>query len=107
MVNDRRVWVFNGDGARLPSAVFASRESAERWIADNSLSGMLTAYPLDTSAYDWAIEKGYFTPKKPIRAEFIAGFTSAYQEHYHYVRGVHERTAEDTSNRLQDDSGSA
>jgi hypothetical protein len=50
------------------------------------LTGILTRYPLDISAYDWALETGAFRVKKPEQssAEFIQKFTSASQEHYHY-----------------------
>lgn len=102
MVSNQRVWVFNGERARFPAAVFTNRESAERWISDNALSGVLTAYPLDRSAYDWAVGEGYFTPNKPASAEFVAGFTSAHQEHYHYVEGAREHKDQDQLNISKD-----
>ncbi len=81
------VWVFNGDRARFPSAVFSSREKAEAWISAHALSGTLTRYPLDQGVYEWAMEQGYFTPtrERHTKATFIQSFSSAYQEHYHYV----------------------
>ena len=83
------VWVFNGNGARFPSAVFSSREKAEAWIAAHALSGTLTRYPIDQSVYDWAIEQGYFAPtgERHTTAAFIQNFSSAHQEHYHYEDG--------------------
>jgi hypothetical protein len=39
------VWVFLGEDGRWPSAVFSARALAERWIAENGLTGMLTEYP--------------------------------------------------------------
>lgn len=82
------VWVFNGAKAHFPSGVFTSRENAEAWITEHKLEGTLTLYPLDQSAYDHAIAKGWFNPKLPGQnlPEFIQRFTSASQEHYHYER---------------------
>jgi hypothetical protein len=47
---------------------------------------MLTRYPVDHGAYDWATEKQLFHPTKPehTQADFIQRFTSGSQEHYHY-----------------------
>jgi hypothetical protein len=83
------VWIFNGPKGQFPSGVFASRETAERWIQQHKLSGTLTAYPVDVGVYDWAIAGGHFVPKRDDRhsAEFIQRFSSASQEHYHYADG--------------------
>jgi hypothetical protein len=84
----KQVWVFNGARNHFPSAIFTERRLAEAWIQKNQLEGTLTAYPLNISIYDWAIEKGYFTPKNEEQASpnFIAKFSSASQEHYHYEK---------------------
>lgn len=84
-----RVYVFHGESARFCSAVFDDLAKAENWIKEFSLSGMLTVYPLNKSAYEWAIDKKYFTPKKEHQSssKFIGSFTSASQEHYHYENG--------------------
>ena len=83
------VWVFNGTGARLPSAVFSSKEVASRWIEQHGLSGLLTSYPLDESMYDWAVRTGNFTPKRETHASaaFIQSFTSAARDHVHFENG--------------------
>jgi hypothetical protein len=80
------IWVFNGSRAQFPSGVFTQREIAEQWIHENRLNGTLTAYPLDIGTFDWAVSKGYFTPKRDDQrsSEFIQRFSSASQEHYHY-----------------------
>jgi hypothetical protein len=80
------VWVFNGARSNFPSAVFNSRELAEEWISEHNLTGTLTRYPLDEGVYEWAVRRGYFTPKRNDQktAEFIGRFSSASQEHYHY-----------------------
>src|SRR5262245_17764219 len=84
-----RVWVFSGESSRFPSAIFRSREAAETWIRRHSVSGVLTAYPLDVGVYDWAVDNGFFTPKKDEQRSpiFVQRFSSAYQEHYHYDDG--------------------
>lgn len=80
------VWVFHGAGGRFASGVFTTREKAEGWIAQHQLTGVLTCYPLDTGAYDWALASGDFRVEKPEQAQsvFIQRFTSGSQEHYHY-----------------------
>jgi len=86
------VWIFLGEGARHPAAVFSDRVSAEAWIRQSGVSGLLTAYPLNQSVYDWAIERGFFTPKEPYQKEtrFLAKFSSAHLEHYHFIEGERE-----------------
>ncbi|QDT36043.1 DUF7710 domain-containing protein [Stratiformator vulcanicus] len=83
------VWVFLGEGGIHSAAVFSEREIAEMWIAENELSGTLTAYELDTPVYDWAIGRNFFKPTKAHQrsSEFIGRFSSAYAEHYHYANG--------------------
>jgi len=57
------------------------------------LSGVLTAYPVDVGVMDWAIERNFFNVEKANNAvklkdpEFIASFTTASQEHFHYSDG--------------------
>jgi hypothetical protein len=82
------VWVFNGLNSNFPGGVFSSRENAESWINRHKLEGTLTLYPLDQSAYDYAIGNGWFAPRSPHQRlpEFMQRFTSASQEHYHYER---------------------
>lgn len=84
------VWVFLGDEGRWPSGVFSARGLGGRWIGENGLTGMLTEYPLDVGVYEWAVAKGFFRPGKPghASAAFIAGFTTARQDHAHFTDGV-------------------
>lgn len=84
------VWVFNGARANFPSGVFTTKELATAWIAKHKLSGTLTRYPLDQGVYEWALERGYFKPKRDDQktAEFIGRFSAAHQEHYHYEDGT-------------------
>lgn len=77
-----------GDGARQPSAVFWRLDTAESWIAKHQLSGWLTSYPVDTSVYDWAIQTGRLKDEASPSPKFIADFSSAHSEHYHYENGV-------------------
>jgi hypothetical protein len=84
------IWVFCGSRAVFPSGVFSSIETAEQWILKHRLSGVLTAYPLDEGAYDWAVSRGFFTPKRPDQSssEFVGTFTSIRQTHQHYEEGL-------------------
>lgn len=88
----KEVWVFNGAKGSFPSGVFLKKSIAERWIEQHGLSGTLTCYPVDKGVYDWAIEKGHFSPKKDsgTSASFIQTFSSASQEHHHYADGFLE-----------------
>lgn len=83
------LWIFNGSNSRFCSGVFSSRKNAEDWIKKNKLSGLLTLYPIDEGAYEWAINHNFFSPSKDSEKtpEFIQKFTSASQEHYHYENG--------------------
>ncbi len=85
----KSVWVFHGEGARFGSAIFALVETAEAWISENKCSGMLTEYPLNVSVFDWAVESGFFAlekiENKPM--SFVQNFTSASQQHFHYING--------------------
>jgi hypothetical protein len=82
------VWVFNGERSSFPSGIFSSREKAETWIAANGVSGCLTMYPVDESAYDWAIREGHFSPQRDDQRtpEFIARFSSG-AVHFHFENG--------------------
>lgn len=89
-IEESWIWVFQGDGARLPIAVFDDRRLAEEWIARDRVSGLLTAYPVNQSAYDWAVGRGYFEPRTEAKktATFKQRFTSASLPHHHYVDGA-------------------
>jgi hypothetical protein len=86
---DNFVWVFSGAKKHFPGGVFTEREVADAWITKNRLTGTLTRYPVDVGAYEWAIGKGIFWPRKPheTEPEFIGGFSDAGMEHYHYEDG--------------------
>lgn len=83
------IWVFHSSKARFTGGIFSSKKLAEEWILKHKLTGMLTAYPLNSGVFDWAIESNLFQPKgeNHNNPEFIGGFTSASQEHYHYEDG--------------------
>ena len=83
------VWVFNCATSGFPAGVFSQRVIAEKWIRERGLSGTLTEYPVDVGVYDWAVSNGHFEPKRDDQrsAKFVAQFSSATQEHYHYVLG--------------------
>ena len=80
------VWVLCAGGL-FPCGVFETREQAEQWILRNKVNeGCLTKYPLGEGLYDFAMRKGYFTPKKEhqFTPKFISTFSCASLEHYHY-----------------------
>lgn len=84
------VWVFNGEGSAFPGGVFHLCETATAWIARHKLTGCLTKYPVDIGSYDWAVEKGFFKPKREDQKSprFIGSFSNASVEHYHFEEGV-------------------
>lgn len=88
IADGRLVWVFNTEKARFAGGVFSSLEKAEAWIAKHRLTGLLTGYPLDEGAYDWATRLGLFKPKRDDQrtAGFIGGFASG-RYHFHYENG--------------------
>ncbi len=97
-------WIFIGELSTFPSGVFLSRELADAWIAQHQLSGSLSPFPVNTGAYDYAIETGAFTPTKESEktSEFIQKFNASKQEHFFYKYGVSETNVELTSYPLGD-----
>lgn len=83
------VWVFHGDGARLASGVFATKDDALAWARRHRLSGLLTEYPVGLGAYDDAVARGRFTPSSAHHGtpEHIARFSPGHTEHLHLVDG--------------------
>jgi hypothetical protein len=74
----------------VPAGAFSSLETAREWVTKNALSGTLTAYPLDEGVFDWAVRTGALTGRARERRNepaFIASFSSAVQEHYHFENG--------------------
>jgi hypothetical protein len=92
MKEAKEIWVFNGENAKFPSAIFSSKNKAIEWIGRLALTGVLTKYPIDIPVYDWAIESGNFTIKtqRDVQPEFIGKFSSAAQEHMHFENGKFE-----------------
>jgi hypothetical protein len=92
----KSVWVFNSSNKGLPGGIFDNLSLAEKWIANNKLTGTLTKYPVNEGAFDWAIQNNMVNMKPEklkVKAEdpdFIGEFTSASMEHYHYQDGHKE-----------------
>jgi hypothetical protein len=82
------VWVFVGDGKGV-GGVFSQLATAKQWIESRALSGILTEYPLDIGAYEWAIQTHAFTPTRPEHSlsRFIGSFVSATMRHHHFENG--------------------
>jgi len=55
-------------------------------VVENDLRGVLTEYPLGTGVYDWLLESGRLNIKRDEQKMpgYIARFSSAHQDHYHY-----------------------
>ena len=87
--NKDSIWVFMGENARHPCAVFTTKELAAKWIAKYLLSGILSEYPLNQSVYHWAVDNGYFSASESLldNPEFISKFSSAHQRHIHFENG--------------------
>ena len=53
---------------------------------------MITECPVDVGVYDRAVKAGAFRPSKPKHSEpeFISGFTTATQYHWHFTDGVND-----------------
>ena len=88
MDEGRLVWLFHAEGGRFASGVFSSVAGAEAWIAQHRLTGLLTGYPIDEGAYEWATRIGAFIPKSDEQRtpEFIGRFAPG-RHHYHFERG--------------------
>lgn len=84
------VWIFRGTNRipGFPSAVYSTLALAEAWIQEHGLTGTLTRYPVDISVIDWAVTEGHYRIQgTALPPEFIANFSSAALEHYHYEGG--------------------
>jgi hypothetical protein len=84
------IWIFNGSKGKFPGGVFTTLDQAEQWIHANALTGVLTQFPVNEGGYDWALKTGLIKPSATHDADFIASFSSASYEHYHYENGRKE-----------------
>lgn len=91
------VWVFQADAVDRQVEVFSSEAGGRRFIAENGLTGVLTAYPLGRLPYEWALEAGVFEPprRREIDASFIGGYVDGRQWHGHFVGGLPSELADD------------
>ena len=89
-MTNSEIWVFIGEGSKLAVGCFDSFDEAIKVISKYELSGLLTQYPINELAYDWAVRNQFFSPKKPEQktAAFIGRFTSASQAHFHFENGI-------------------
>lgn len=84
---DRFVFVFHGAHAKFAAGVYDSLEDAKRSVSAHKMSGILTRYSINETAYDYAIRNDFFHPKPAKSESFVQKFTSASQEHYHFLNG--------------------
>ena len=88
------VWVFNNLKGKFPGGIFTTVENAERWVTRHKLTGVLTQYPVDEGAFDWAVKRNLtnlrpeLLPHKLLDSDFVGSFSSASFVHYHYENGV-------------------
>lgn len=85
------VWIFAGDGSRgTTSGVFSSLESATGWIAKHKLTGLLTEFPVDVGAWDFAVANGKFRVKRDDHRtpHFIGAFSNPWLQHFHFEDGA-------------------
>ncbi|MEQ8573450.1 MAG: hypothetical protein RIB63_05280, partial [Fulvivirga sp.] len=89
----KTVWVFNGAGGQFSGGIFEHLIEAENWISQNSLTGVLTEYPINIGVFDWAEQEDLINMRPEKLAEkktdpnFIGSFTTASMNHYHYENG--------------------
>ncbi len=84
------IWLFHTpNNSKFCGGVFTLFSNAKIWIEKHKLTGVLTKYPIDVGVYDWAINEKVFSVKKDKHSspEFIGGFTTASQEHFHFEDG--------------------
>ncbi len=83
------IWVFLGESKGV-GGVFTTVEKASEWIAHHALSGLLTEYPVNSGAYDWAVARGMFRPTRDDHrsSQFIGSFVSAKMRHHHFEHGL-------------------
>ena len=91
---EHNIWLFVGEGAHFPSGAFEKLETAEAWVVKHSLSGMLSAMPINKGLFEWAIENNALNMKpeklemKANDPKFIATCNTASLDHYHYENGI-------------------
>jgi hypothetical protein len=79
------LWMFNGVRSRVPSGVFSTLKRAERWIHEHELPGTLTEMYLDDPAYDRAVRRGRYVPKRQSEhTPLLKQRFSSPDMHYHY-----------------------
>lgn len=86
-MGDRFVYVFQGENARFPAAVYLDKASAVEDISRHSLSGLLTKYPLGCTIFHYMVDNNLFDPKGKDTASYIESFSSVQMDHYHFKGG--------------------
>ncbi|WP_297575759.1 hypothetical protein [uncultured Campylobacter sp.] len=85
------IWIFSNKNTIL--GAFYQKELAEIFIKKYSLSGTLTAYPINEPIYEWSIENEFFAPKNidEKKAKFIESFTTDKIPTFNYKEGILSR----------------
>lgn len=85
------VWIFaGGGGGGMTSGVFSSLENATAWIAKHKLSGLLTEFPVDVGAGDFAVAHHKFQVKRDEHRapRFVGAFSNPWLDHIHFEDGA-------------------
>lgn len=88
-----KVYVFHGHKSRFANTAFSTLAAAEQWIAKHALTGLVTAYEVDSPAFDRNLAARSL-PRATLdaiaRGDDIAQMAERYvdgSDHYHFVYG--------------------
>lgn len=87
---EKYIWIFVGDGSKIPTGVFSSREKAIEWIQQNELAGYLGEFPVDVGVYDWAMTLDYYKKRPHLKFD-RQDFTTALLDHEHFTETDYEQ----------------
>jgi hypothetical protein len=81
---DKTVWVVNAEGSGLPCGIFTTEERAREFVGRYGFPCTLSEFPLDESAFEHAIARGFFSPRSDGERSpwFVSQFTPRLQ-HFH------------------------
>ncbi|MFY0569295.1 DUF7710 domain-containing protein [Archangium lansingense] len=80
------VWLFTGEGAAQPTAVFSRKQLADDWLARTRFTGTLVPYPIDRSRYEFERIWGQ-VPLPPPGSTEAQQYVGTVGERYEYFEG--------------------
>ncbi len=87
------VWIFHASKSDYASGAFTTYELAASWIKENSLTGLLTSYPLDEGAFDWAMRNNVVGVRDSVLERgrkdpmWIGRYFPAARDSHHFIDG--------------------